>query len=48
LGERAAISEFDKHFIAGTLEPKHMAACKSRVAPWMASVTFRGPDLGTV
>jgi gluconolactonase len=47
-GEPAAIAEFDSHFFAGTIEPKHMAACKSRIAPWMASITFGGPDLRTV
>jgi sugar lactone lactonase YvrE len=47
-GEPAAIAEFDRHFFAGTIEPKHMAACKSRIAPWMASITFGGPDLRTV
>jgi sugar lactone lactonase YvrE len=47
-GDVEAIQEFDKHFFAGTIEPKHMAVCKSKVAPWMASITFGGPDLRTV
>lgn len=47
-GDPAAIAELDKHFFAGTAEPQHMAACKSTVAPWIASVTFGGPDLRTV
>lgn len=47
-GNPAAVARFDRHFFAGTLEPGHMAACKSGVAPWMASVTFGGPDLKTV
>ena len=47
-GNRVAIGEFDKHFFAGTIEPKHMAACKSSMIPWAASVTFGGPDLKTV
>jgi len=46
-GDPAAIAEFDRNFFAGTVEPKHMAACKSKVAPWMASLTFGGPDLKT-
>jgi sugar lactone lactonase YvrE len=47
-GDPEAIAEFDRNFFAGTIEPKHLAACKSKVAPWMASVTFGGPDLKTV
>lgn len=47
-GNPAAIAEFDRHFFAGTITPEHMAACKSSVAPWIASVTFGGPDLRTV
>jgi len=47
-GNPAAIAEFDRNFFAGTIEPKHMAACKSSIAPWMASITFGGPDLKTV
>ncbi len=47
-GNPAAVAEFDRNFFAGTLEARHMAACKSSVAPWMASITFGGPDLRTV
>ncbi len=47
-GDPAAVAEFDRNFFAGTLEARHMAACKSGVAPWMASITFGGPDLKTV
>jgi hypothetical protein len=47
-GDPEAIAEFDRNFFAGTVEPKHMAACKSKVAPWLASVTFGGRDLKTV
>jgi len=47
-GAPAAILEVERHFFAGTVEPKHMAACKSSVAPWMASLTFGGPNLKTV
>lgn len=47
-GDPEAIAEFDRNFFAGTIEPKHLTACKSKVAPWMASVTFGGPDLKTV
>jgi gluconolactonase len=39
---------YDKHFYAGTMTPEIMAATKGTIAPWMASVTFGGPDLRTV
>ncbi len=32
----------------GTMTPALMAATAGRIAPWMASVTFGGPDLKTV
>jgi gluconolactonase len=47
-GNPQAIEAFDHHFYAGTMTPDIMAACKGRVAPWMASLTFGGPDLKTV
>ncbi|WP_028311751.1 SMP-30/gluconolactonase/LRE family protein [Derxia gummosa] len=47
-GIPAAVAEFDRHFFAGTMTPDVMAACKGSVAPWMASITFGGPDLRTV
>lgn len=39
---------YDAHFYAGTMTPEVMAATKGTIAPWMASVTFGGPDLHTV
>jgi sugar lactone lactonase YvrE len=39
---------YDRHFYAGTMTPEVMAATKGTIAPWMASVTFGGPDLRTV
>jgi gluconolactonase len=39
---------YDQHFYAGTMTPEIMAATKGTIAPWMASVTFGGPDLQTV
>jgi gluconolactonase len=39
---------YDRHFYAGTMTPEIMAATKGTIAPWMASVTFGGPDLRTV
>jgi gluconolactonase len=39
---------YDGHFYAGTMTPEIMAATQGSIAPWMASVTFGGPDLRTV
>jgi gluconolactonase len=36
------------HFKAGTITPEIMRAAHGTIAPWMASVTFGGPDLRTV
>ena len=47
-GNPAAIPTFDEHFYAGTMTPEIMATCKGALAPWMASLTFGGPDLRTV
>jgi sugar lactone lactonase YvrE len=41
-------SIYDQHFYAGTMTPEVMAATKGTIAPWMASLTFGGPDLRTV
>jgi sugar lactone lactonase YvrE len=41
-------SIYDQHFYAGTMTPEVMAATKGTIAPWMASLTFGGPDLQTV
>jgi gluconolactonase len=41
-------AEYDRHFYAGTMTPEIMAATKGTIAPWMASLTFGGPDLRTV
>lgn len=35
-------------FWADAVTPDHMLACGGTIAPWMASVTFGGPDLRTV
>lgn len=47
-GNPQQLASFDRHFHAGTMTPEVMASCKGTVAPWMASVTFGGPDLRTV
>jgi gluconolactonase len=39
---------YDQHFYAGTMTPEVMAATKGSIAPWMASLTFGGPDRHTV
>lgn len=48
LGDPRAVAALDRNFFAGTLTPEHMVAARSKLAPWMASVTFGGADLGTV
>jgi sugar lactone lactonase YvrE len=47
-GDPAKVAAFDRHFHSGTMTPEVMASCKGTLAPWMASVTFGGPDLRTV
>jgi gluconolactonase len=47
-GNPEAVKAYDEHFYAGTMTPEVMAACKGTIAPWMASITFGGPDLKTV
>lgn len=47
-GDAQAVAIFNRHFDAGTMTPDVMASCKGTLAPWMASVTFGGPDLQTV
>lgn len=47
-GNPEAIARLDANFFAGTLTPEDMINCRSAIAPWMASVTFGGPDLATV
>ena len=47
-GDPARVAELDRRFHAGTLTPDFMLETKGTLAPWMASVTFGGPDLKTV
>jgi len=35
-------------FAQGQARPEHMMACGGTIAPWMASITFGGPDLRNV
>lgn len=43
-----ATRRLDRHYAARTLTPDIMAAAAGTLAPWMASLTFGGPDLRTV
>jgi sugar lactone lactonase YvrE len=47
-GDPAASRNLLQRFEAGTLRPGDMQAAGGTIAPWMASVTFGGPDLRTV
>jgi sugar lactone lactonase YvrE len=39
---------YEQHFRAGTLTPEIMGANHGTLCPWMASLSFGGPDLRTV
>ncbi|MDK2770007.1 MAG: SMP-30/gluconolactonase/LRE family protein [Sphingomonas sp.] len=41
-------AEYDRADAENRLTPEIMLACKGSIAPWMASVTFGGPDLRNV
>jgi gluconolactonase len=43
-----AARRLNQHYEARTLTPEIMGACAGTLAPWMASLTFGGPDLRTV
>ncbi|WDS35046.1 SMP-30/gluconolactonase/LRE family protein [Pseudoxanthomonas sp.] len=47
-GKPEQIEIYDRHFFAGTVTPQLMDSCSGTLAPWMASLTFGGPDLKTV
>ncbi len=47
-GNPEAIARLDKNFFAGKVTVDDLLPCASSVAPWMASITFGGPDLKTV
>lgn len=42
------VAALDRNYYARTLTPELMLASKGTIAPWMASLTFGGPDLRTV
>ena len=47
-GDAAATAQLDHHYEARTLTPEIMGQAAGTLAPWMASLTFGGPDLKTV
>lgn len=47
-GNPEATRVLDEHYRARTLTPEIMQAARGTLAPWMASLTFGGPDLRTV
>jgi len=47
-GDPDATAALDRHYEARTLTPEIMQAARGPLAPWMASITFGGPDLRTV
>ena len=47
-GDPAGTKALDTAWAAGTVTPEIMAGATGTLCPWMASVTFGGPDLKTV
>lgn len=47
-GDRAATARFDAEFDKGAVNADTMAATGGKIAPWLTSITFGGPDLRTV
>ena len=47
-GNPAASKNLLDHVAAGTVTPDDMMKARGTLAPWMASITFGGPDLRTV
>lgn len=47
-GDAEANAVYESHFAARTVTPEVMAANHGSLCPWMASLTFGGPDLRTV
>lgn len=47
-GDPQATATLNAHYRARTLTPEVMQAARGSLAPWMASITFGGPDLRTV
>lgn len=47
-GDQQATDDLEAHFRSGSLTTEIMSRARGRIAPWLASVTFGGPDLRTV
>lgn len=47
-GDPAASQNLLNHMAAGTVTPEDMMQARGTLAPWMASITFGGPELTTV
>ncbi|KAF1041348.1 MAG: hypothetical protein GAK35_03368 [Herbaspirillum frisingense] len=47
-GNAQATAELERHFAQSSLTTGIMARARGDVAPWLASITFGGPDLRTV
>jgi len=47
-GDPTVTAQLDREFQAGTFNPENFLHVKGGIAPWMASLTFGGPDLRTV
>jgi gluconolactonase len=47
-GNPEATATLNKHYVARTVAPHSMAQAQGTLAPWMASLTFWGPDLKTL
>lgn len=47
-GDKTALAILDAAWEAGRVTPELMGACGGTLCPWMASLTFGGPDLKTV
>ncbi|MGH8703061.1 MAG: hypothetical protein ACREVR_18060 [Burkholderiales bacterium] len=46
-GDREATRNLEEKFPAGAVTTDDMPRARGSIAPWMASVTFGGPDLRT-
>ena len=48
-GDKAATAKFEMDFASGKPVPMEtLLACGGKIAPWLASITFGGPDLSLV
>lgn len=47
-GPKEPLAALDAAWDKGEVTPELMGACGGNIAPWMASITFGGPDLKTV